>query len=585
MSNNTDLKKWIFKDITQVLLCVSPFFTGIFHDFESGILALVILIWIAVLAFKKGALRIPKTSLMLAMTVLVLIFPVSCLWAVDKGMTVIGFLKFLPLPLFLILRSQGVSGKNEKKPKKADLKTEERTSFLLVPYAGAVMTILSAAVGYTTSWGSRFLVQGRLGGFFEYPNTFACFLLVGMALLLLKQKHSATDLVLGLILACGIVLSGSRAVFVLFAALLVFYVFYQKNTRVRWITLGSGVLVVSAFVVVSIALGKQNTLARFTTMSFRSSTLLGRLLYYKDALPEILRNPLGLGYYGYHYKVQSFQTGVYDVVHVHNDLLQLLLDVGWVPAGVAVFAVVRRWIKLSVRLKVASGILVLHMLFDFDLQFVAMGLLLLAMLTEEEETDPAWVFTGKSAWVAAVSGSLVLGAVTCILGCASFFSFCGKADLALQFYPWLTSAKIEKLTAEENLVRKAELADAVLDLNQQIPAALDTKAQAALVEGDVATMMEYKKKAIWANPYRLWGYEDYIDMLWYAATTYEAAGDAGSAQACKDEMLKIPAWLERVKANTSSVAWEIYDKPELELPSEYQLLLDSLRTAVEASSF
>ena len=66
--------------------------------------------------------------------------------------------------------------------------------------------------------------------------------------------------------------------------------------------------------------GNQDTIGRFLTISLESSTLMGRLLYYRDVLPVILKHPFGLGYMGYYYAQGGFQTGVYATKFVHNEL-------------------------------------------------------------------------------------------------------------------------------------------------------------------------------------------------------------------------------------------------------------------------
>ena len=43
----------------------------------------------------------------------------------------------------------------------------------------------------------------------------------------------------------------------------------------------------------------------------------------------------------YYYLQGSFQTGVYSVLNIHNELMQVLLDVGWIPAALMVMAVVK----------------------------------------------------------------------------------------------------------------------------------------------------------------------------------------------------------------------------------------------------
>ena len=68
-------------------------------------------------------------------------------------------------------------------------------------------------------------------------------------------------------------------------------------------------------------------------LSLNESTFIGRIIYFKYGLRLIAKNPFGLGYLGFYYTEQFNQTAVYSVRYIHNELLQLLLDIGWLPAA------------------------------------------------------------------------------------------------------------------------------------------------------------------------------------------------------------------------------------------------------------
>ena len=90
---------------------------------------------------------------------------------------------------------------------------------------------------------------------------------------------------------------------------------------------------VLALVIYSALFDSFGIFRRVLSLSFTESTFVGRFLYYMDALPQILRRPFGMGYMGYYYDQLSVQTGVYSVMYLHNDLFQLVLDTGWIPAA------------------------------------------------------------------------------------------------------------------------------------------------------------------------------------------------------------------------------------------------------------
>ena len=178
----------------------------------------------------------------------------------------------------------------------------------------------------------------------------------------------------------GIVMSGSRTVFVLTAVVLIWILIVRApGRRIILTVLGAGIGVAA---VLAVAAGSLGVLERFTNISFSASTFLGRILYAQDALPLILRHPFGLGYYGYYYIQQSIQTGVYSVVNVHNELLQMFLDVGVIPAVVMSAAVLRAVFtkRTDARNRLILVMLILHSLFDYDFQFLAIGFVLILFL-------------------------------------------------------------------------------------------------------------------------------------------------------------------------------------------------------------
>lgn len=95
---------------------------------------------------------------MAAFAVLVFGYLLSCLWAVDSGMALMGVVKFLPLLLFYVL----VSGL-----------TDEREKMIAsLPMLGCLMTAFSFVMMQFEVFEQWVSVAGRLSGFFQYPNTY-----------------------------------------------------------------------------------------------------------------------------------------------------------------------------------------------------------------------------------------------------------------------------------------------------------------------------------------------------------------------------------------------------------------------------
>ncbi|MBR6483782.1 MAG: O-antigen ligase family protein, partial [Clostridiales bacterium] len=312
----------------RLFLAVMPFVIGGFHVWGSALASVFTVVCLFILYRKNGHLSFSFDPVFTACLVLEGVLLISPLWAVDSGMAVFGFVKFLPLPLFCILLMQ--------------CKSEDPISYLTyIPYSGAVMVVVSFVLSRIPALTSFFTVYKRQAGFFQYSNTYALFLLMGVCILLFKREKSILELVLSVLLMVGVLLSGSRTVFILMGALMLVYIIWEKNRKIKISLASALVLLVLAAGGYAFFTKNYDTVGRYLTSSLSSSTFIGRFLYYRDALPVIFSHPFGLGYGGYKSLQGSFQTGVYSVVHIHNDYLQMLLDAGWVPFGFSVFALIK----------------------------------------------------------------------------------------------------------------------------------------------------------------------------------------------------------------------------------------------------
>ncbi|MCR5805317.1 MAG: O-antigen ligase family protein [Clostridia bacterium] len=540
----------------EILISILPFALGVFHEWTAALLSVVLIVMIALKAKNNKDFKCPFDILFAASVILPLAFLVSPLWAVDKGITVLGFVKFLPLPLFLILLKNS---------------PEVKDPFKYLPLSGSVMTVLSFILGLVIPKEGYFLVSNRLAGFFQYPNTFALFLLVALSLLLLKEKLEKQDYVFAPILLAGIVLSGSRTVFVLLMLFLCYRIITIKGKKLKLILAGAVVVTVLGSVVYVLATGNRDSVGRFLTTSFTSSTFIGRFLYFKDVLPQIIKHPFGLGYMGYFYSQGTFQTGVYSVNHVHNDLLQILIDVGWLPTILFGIAVVKNFIKIDMKRKIVVIIMILHLLFDFDMQFVAMDLIFLALIFDDEtKGEPV---KGRKSFIVATSVAALLSLYFAI---PNFLSFINQDKLAVKVYPAYTKSYVALLLEADTADEMKDIADKIIKYDDSISIAYSAKARACFSEGDIPAMIENKAMAIERNKYSLVEYEDYIDMLTYCAKLYIDAENYDSAQVCINKIKEVPQKLQEVKDGTSSLAYKIKDKPELDLPAEYQEILNAL---------
>ena len=548
-------------DPLSLIVLINPCVIGGYYEWASCLISLYLICYLIVTVIRRGALKFPKSITMLATLTIPAAFTLSVFWATDSGMAPIGAVKFLPLPLFAVAIAQIDYSKR-------------RDIISLLPLSGVIMTVLSFLLGLVAPLRGFFYINNRLAGFFQYPNTFALYLLIGIITIVSKDKLDITGIIALSILFSGVFLSGSRTVMVMLFLTVIAVLFTRRSKKVKFITgvISGSLLLISALYVVFT--GNYASVGRYLTTSFTQSTFLGRLLYIKDALPIIAKHPFGLGYYGYYFLQGSFQTGVYSVINIHNDFLQIFLDIGWIPAGVVIFAVAERLWKcrhITPNFFIIAAVCV-HALFDFDLQFIPICFVLI--LAAESENANYITASVASFGIAAT----VTSVICCYFGVVSCLYFLGEYRTAVKIYPCYTMALVQLLPEVQDIQELDSLAEKILALNDSVALAHSAKAKVTYADGDFANVILHKKKAIYYAAYSLDEYLDYFDMLLCGIKLYAQYGDSNSVEICKASLFEIPDMLSRVERRTSSLAWRITDKPVLTLPAAYSKALNELRS-------
>lgn len=530
---------------------------GGFYECISCILCVAMGIFLFLRCRREKKLHIPKDLLTLSVLVLSCAYGIVSLWAVDKGMAFIGFFKFLPLPLFLLCRSQ------EKKESKL---------LSLLPFIGAVMTVISLLGMLIPGTKDFFSVADRLAGFFQYPNTFAVFLLVCQLLLFEKASKKWWDYLTAAILLGGILYTGSRTAFVIAVAANGAMLLVTSKKKLFSLLALAGAALCAGLV---IFLFRENpVIGRYLRFSLTESTFAGRLLYMQDSLPLLLKHPFGMGYMGYSYIQQSVQTGLYTVAFVHNDWLQLLLDIGWLPALFFIAALGRWFFKKDVPLsrKVIVSSLCLHALMDFDLQYIGMFLLLLK-LTETGCAKKTVKL--KAAPVAAGAVAVAVGAL--YMGISLSLSAFGLYSASVALYPGNTVSNLRLLEQATEVAEADRIADRILKTNKSFYAPYSAKAKYAFSQGDFAVVIENKQKAFKANPFGYEEYEEYCRMLITGISLYEQGGDTKSAAVCRKELKNTLALLEGNEKKLSKLGKAIEDQPVTGLPGDIVDYIQALK--------
>ena len=190
-------QKTVSEEPLKIFIATAPFLAGMYYEWASGIAVVFLLCYLWYCFMVAGEIQILRSVSLLAATVIPAAYGTSTFWAVDSGLAFFGMVKFLPLPLFVLAAEQ--------------VEKEFRKNLLdYVPVSGIIMMIVSEVLGVIPVLEPYFRVNGRLAGFFQYPNTFALYLLVGIIVLISKGGWNKIRIVNLLLLFVGILLTGSR---------------------------------------------------------------------------------------------------------------------------------------------------------------------------------------------------------------------------------------------------------------------------------------------------------------------------------------------------------------------------------------
>lgn len=477
-------------------------------------------------------------------------------FSISSGMAFTGFLRQTVWVLFFLCA--------------ATYTPQEREDILdVVSYEGALLSGISViAFVYNNAVGVEDR-NGRIDGPFQYANTWALFLLICFILLAAKRKRHPADWCAMASLLCGLFLSGSRGVFLL--ALGIGFCFsgwyLLRHRQVAPVILAGGAVILIGAAAALLSGGM--VLSRLKAITFSSSSLNGRLLYYLDGLNMIVRHPLGLGRGGYLYQQPLEQTGVYILRYIHNEYLQAALDsgllAGLLTIALAATLMVRK--HTSVRERIVVFAVAAHACIDFDFQFTSVVFLLLLCGAG-----------GKSKKIILQNGRIwaALGGVTMVLfgyfTAVYYLDFSGHSALAAAMFPSDLSLAENSLQTHVSIEDAEPEADRILASTDLSMLAWDCKFAAHAQRANLSGMVEAKYQYLRLNRYRGEVYEDYTALL-----------EQAYVQGSQSERLQYQNFaqstillLEEVERTTSPLAYRIADKPELDFSADILARLQAI---------
>lgn len=541
-----------------LLLVLFPLFGG-YYTFSVLLCGAALVLLLAFEVHRGGGLTVPTGVEAWCLYGLCAAQLLTIPAAVSPGMAFTGWLRTAVWVLFFLYAATYTS--------------QERSSILdAVAYEGAILSLLSTVAFLYNSAAGVENLNGRIDGPFQYANTWALFQLACLLLLVLREEHRRADWPAMALLAFGIFLSGSRGVFLLalFLAAVGGGRYLLRKRQVKPLALGALAVVLLGALAVLASGGL--VLERLRAITFSSSSLNGRLLYYLDGLEMLLRHPLGVGSGGYLYIQALEQRGVYTLHAIHNEYLQAALD-GGIPAGLLTAALagallLRRGTPLRERAVIFT--IAAHALIDFDLHFTAVAFLLLLC----GSGGSVRTLRLQKGWLVPAAA---LTLAFCYFGAAYYMNFSGRHTQAYAMFPADLSLAEEKLQHCASMAEAEQVAERILDGTDLSMLAWDCQYTAALQRGDPAAMAEAKLQYLRLNRYRGEVYEDFTALLEQncaLCSPEELSRYSEMAQIIIDQ-------LKEVKERTHPLAYRIADKPQLDFSDEILQRLENLKELKE----
>ena len=553
-------------DLLIYFLAISPFILGLCKQYLIFGATIFVLCAILGIGMLSGKMFFYKNPSVLAGAVMLISAVIAIFTGVSHGDAVYGLARLLAAGMWVLLLMQ--------------LSKEDRERSLSILPSAAVIMVLVSALMYTMSGVRDFVFEhSRLAGFFQYSNTMALFLLIALVIFTLDgnfekqkkwKKYSYPIILLG-----GILWTGSRTTFVMTVVVMLILIIRRKEVRRQYsVMMGAGVAAAAGY---AILFNNTASVGRFLTIVGKSSTLMGRFLYWVDGLKLLAKHPMGLGYLGQFFVQQSTQSGVYTVRYLHNEWLQMALDYGIIFLAAFLYLFIHQLRKTKGLMRWILVMIAIHMVMDFDLQYMSMIWLLLTCMDWQEGSKIEVDFGKKKGAKQLTVSLLVVFAVLFLwLGLADFCYEIKAYDVAASIYPWSVETKEKQMLSSKTEEEFERYAKQVLKLNPYDGAAYDILALVASEQEDYMGMVKYKKQAVERQRYRTEEYEDYVAMLKTAISYYEEK-DSEKYQTCVGELLQVEDMLAEVKDSTHSLAYQINDKPELELSKETVTYINSFR--------
>lgn len=530
----------------QLPLLLGILLYGGFYNYCVYIMGVIILFSLVIKLGKDKKSRIIKNEIFYGSIILCISVAINIFVAVDKGMTWLGFLRVLVIAIWIFFLIQFT-------------KEEREEALNIVPWIGGAMVLVGIVVlAINSIWSevTALLWQAdRFGGTFQYSNTCALFLLIALILLGKRECIDKKELILFDILLLGVFLTGSKGGILLLIPVFVWIIKNNKSFRRNGICM-LAILMVGGIVYATISGNFQN-IGRLYTLFKNQSTLYGRLLYMIDALPLLIKNPLGIGYMGYSAMQSSIQTGVYTSMFVHNDWIQIGLDYGWLFLIVSVVVIIKQLIKgkQDRNNKVILLLICIYSFMEFHLQYLSVVMIIFLLFDfPEKDIIVNKKIVARENQIFALMGIVLIG----YFSIQSLFMYTGSYEKAHAMYSYDTQAKEALLKEEKEKDNAVAQAQELLALNPYSADSYNVLAYGALMDGNYEDAISYKLKVVEIKKYNMTEYADFMDML---EIIQKSDNSDYINILCQSGQEKLENLHKETEANTSPIAYKLRDKP------------------------
>lgn len=534
--------------VLGICMAIALCMDGGFFDSSVAIIGLFIAGSILVLR-KKGVnfYECDKRSIFAIPLVLIGVAGIVSFWAIDYMENLLGVMRLVVICLWMYLvQNRG---------------SEERVVVKnMIPLMGCASIAMSAISFLITDLQPYFMENSRISGFFQYANTNALLFALGIIILiyqLKEEKKPIYSLLQIVVLIIGIFWSGSRSVLLLLLVWGVWYAIRTAEFRKPFL-IGSitALLVGASYVAIT---GSTDSIGRIFTIFTNSSTLWGRLLYYRDALLLLSKKFFGLGRLGYYYSQGTFQSGIYNIKYVHNDFLQVALDYGVIALVLVLLFLGWQMMKgkQSQQDKELLAFIGVASLVDFHCQYLFIVMLACLFFDYGDCVKQKKKLTkGKSI---VLSGLFIM---LLYMGIATGSNRYGNYDLALSMLPNYTPAEENRLLSSMGTEASYVWATELIEKN---PYNITAYTVRGAYYGSVLRIQECISdldRMLDLAPYSIHNYRQYEGLLENMKEAVIAMGEEGEAlELIQNRLDSLPAQLESMQERTSSLAYKINDLP------------------------